>query len=159
MVAGAIVVGHAIKHLYNSGQSSLIMPEISKDLDLTRAQFGSLASVGQVALVVRDDGSGLSRRPFQQPRRPHDRHIAFADGWRDDADRVRPHLRHHAGGHVPGGDRPGDVPPAGVGGALPQVPRTAAGSLSRSTAWRRTWERYSGPPRSRRSSLSCYGGT
>ena len=49
MVAGAIVVGHAIKHLYNSGQSSLIMPEISKDLDLTRAQFGSLASVGQVA--------------------------------------------------------------------------------------------------------------
>ncbi len=49
MVAGAIVVGHAIKHLYNSGQSSLIMPEISRDLNLTRAQFGSLASVGQVA--------------------------------------------------------------------------------------------------------------
>jgi FSR family fosmidomycin resistance protein-like MFS transporter len=49
MVAGTIVVGHAIKHLYNSGQSSLIMPEISKDLDLTRAQFGSLASVSQVA--------------------------------------------------------------------------------------------------------------
>ena len=49
MVAGTIVVGHAIKHLYNSGQSSLIMPEISRDLNLTRAQFGSLASVSQVA--------------------------------------------------------------------------------------------------------------
>ena len=49
MVAGAIVVGHAVKHLYNSGQSSLIMPEISRDLDLTRAQFGALGSVGQVA--------------------------------------------------------------------------------------------------------------
>ena len=48
-VAGTIVVGHAIKHIYNSGQSSLIMPEISKGLGLTRAQFGSLGTASAVA--------------------------------------------------------------------------------------------------------------
>ncbi|MCL0100013.1 MFS transporter [Dehalococcoidia bacterium] len=48
-VAGTIVVAHAVKHVYGSGQSSLIMPEISIDLGLTRSQFGFLNTASAVA--------------------------------------------------------------------------------------------------------------
>ena len=48
-VAGTIVVAHAVKHVYNSGQSSLIMPEIKIGLELNRAQFGSLATASAIA--------------------------------------------------------------------------------------------------------------
>ena len=47
--ATTIIVAHAIKHIYNSGQTSLIMPEISKALGLNRAQFGSLATASAIA--------------------------------------------------------------------------------------------------------------
>ena len=138
MVAGTIVVGHAIKHLYNSGQSSLIMPEISRDLkpDTCPVRIARLGQPG--CLVVRYDGGGLPRRPVQQPRRPHDRHLPVADGRRDDAGGFRPHLRHHAGGHVPGRDRPGDVSTPRRWGSSPAGSRTAAGSPYRCTAWLRT---------------------
>ena len=48
-VASTIFVAHAIKHIYNSGQSSLIMPEIKIGLGLSRAQFGSLGTASSVA--------------------------------------------------------------------------------------------------------------
>jgi len=48
-VAATIVAAHAVKHLYNSGQSSLIMPEIKIGLGLNRAQFGSLATASTIA--------------------------------------------------------------------------------------------------------------
>lgn len=48
-VAGTVFVSHAVKHLYNSGQSSLIMPEIKVGLGLNHAQFGSLGTVGQIS--------------------------------------------------------------------------------------------------------------
>ncbi len=48
-IAATIFVAHAIKHLYNSGQGSLIMPEIKISLGLNRAQFGSLATSSSVA--------------------------------------------------------------------------------------------------------------
>jgi MFS family permease len=48
-VAATIVVAHVIKHVYNSGQSSLIMPEIKIGLGLNRAQFGSLATASTIA--------------------------------------------------------------------------------------------------------------
>lgn len=48
-IAATIFVAHAIKHLYNSGQGSLIMPEIKISLGLSRAQFGSLATSSSVA--------------------------------------------------------------------------------------------------------------
>ena len=47
--AGAIVFAHMVKHIYNSGMTSLIMPEIKIGLGLTRAQFGSLATVTAIA--------------------------------------------------------------------------------------------------------------
>lgn len=43
-VAATIAVAHAIKHVYNSGLRSLIMPDIKIGLRLDRAQFGSLAT-------------------------------------------------------------------------------------------------------------------
>ena len=48
-VAATITVAHTVKHIYNSGLSSLIMPEIKLGLGLTRAQFGSLATASAVA--------------------------------------------------------------------------------------------------------------
>jgi MFS family permease len=48
-VAATIFVAHAIKHIYNSGQSSLIMPEVKIGLGLNRAQFGSLATANAIA--------------------------------------------------------------------------------------------------------------
>ena len=47
--AATIFVAHAIKHIFNSGQSSLIMPEIKIGLGLSRAQFGSLATASAIA--------------------------------------------------------------------------------------------------------------
>ena len=47
-VAAAIVVGHAIKHLYNGGMRTMIMPQIKIGLGLSRAQFGSLATAQSV---------------------------------------------------------------------------------------------------------------
>ena len=48
-VAATIVTAHAVKHIYNSGQSALIMPEIKLGLGLNRAQFGSLATANAIA--------------------------------------------------------------------------------------------------------------
>ena len=48
-VAGAIFVGHAVKHVFNSGQGALIMPEIKLGLGLNRAQFGSLGTASAIA--------------------------------------------------------------------------------------------------------------
>ena len=48
-IAATIFVAHAIKHLYNSGQGSLIMPEIKISLGLNRAQFGSLATSSSIS--------------------------------------------------------------------------------------------------------------
>ncbi len=48
-IAATIFVAHAIKHLYNSGQGSLIMPEIKISLGLNRAQFGSLGTSSSIA--------------------------------------------------------------------------------------------------------------
>ena len=48
-VAATILVAHAAKHVYNSGQSSLIMPEIKIGLQINRAQFGSLQTASSIA--------------------------------------------------------------------------------------------------------------
>ena len=48
-LAAIIVVGHAVKHLYNSGLSSIILPELKIGMGLSSAQFGSLASVRSLA--------------------------------------------------------------------------------------------------------------
>jgi FSR family fosmidomycin resistance protein-like MFS transporter len=48
-VAATIFVAHAIKHIYSSGQSSLIMPEIKIGLGLSRAQYGSLGTASSIA--------------------------------------------------------------------------------------------------------------
>ena len=47
-LAAVVVVGHAIKHIYNSGLQAIILPEIKIGLGLSGAQFGSLASARSV---------------------------------------------------------------------------------------------------------------
>ena len=46
--AAAIVVGHAVKHLYNGGMRAIVMPQIKIGLGLNRAQFGSLATAQSI---------------------------------------------------------------------------------------------------------------
>lgn len=45
--AAVVVVGHTLKHLLTSGVSSVLMPEIKRDLALTGTQVGALGSMQQ----------------------------------------------------------------------------------------------------------------
>ena len=51
-LAAAVVVGHAIKHMYNGGMRTIIMPQIKIGLDISRAQFGSLATAQSITSVL-----------------------------------------------------------------------------------------------------------
>jgi FSR family fosmidomycin resistance protein-like MFS transporter len=42
-LAATVVLGHAIKHVYNSGMQSIILPEIKISMALNATQFGTLA--------------------------------------------------------------------------------------------------------------------
>jgi FSR family fosmidomycin resistance protein-like MFS transporter len=42
-LAATVVLGHAIKHIYNSGLQAILLPEIKLGLALTATQFGTLA--------------------------------------------------------------------------------------------------------------------
>ncbi len=48
-MAAAIMVGHMMKHLYNSGFSKLILPEIKVELNLSFARFGWLGTAQALA--------------------------------------------------------------------------------------------------------------
>ena len=43
-LAATVVLGHAVKHIYNSGLNSVIMAAIKDDMGLTGAQFGLLST-------------------------------------------------------------------------------------------------------------------
>ena len=53
-----MVVGHAVKHVYNSALQIHLMPEIKLDLGLTATQFGALATARQVTSGVTTMGAG-----------------------------------------------------------------------------------------------------
>lgn len=57
--ATTIVIGHAVKHVYNGGMRSIIMPQIKISLDISRAQFGSLATVQSIASGTSNFGAGF----------------------------------------------------------------------------------------------------
>ena len=66
-VAGAIVFAHALKHLYMSGQSTLIIPKITIDLNLSKSQhglFGTASNLGwwSATMVSGYLGDRFSRR-------------------------------------------------------------------------------------------------
>ena len=48
-MAAVIMVGHMMKHLYNSGFSKLVLPEIKVELNLSFSQFGWLGSAQALA--------------------------------------------------------------------------------------------------------------
>lgn len=47
-LAATVVLGHAIKHIYNSGLQSILLAVIKDDLALTGAQFGLLSTSGRI---------------------------------------------------------------------------------------------------------------
>ena len=47
-LAATVVLGHAVKHIYNSGLNSVIMAAIKDDMGLTGAQFGLLSTSQRV---------------------------------------------------------------------------------------------------------------
>lgn len=47
-LATTVVLGHTVKHIFNSGLRSAILPEIGVTLGLSGAQFGALSTAGQI---------------------------------------------------------------------------------------------------------------
>ena len=47
-LAITVVLGHAIKHIYNSGLRSVLLTAIKDDTGITAAQYGLLSTSGQV---------------------------------------------------------------------------------------------------------------
>ena len=47
-LAATVVLGHAVKHIYNSGLQSILLAVIKDDMGLTAAQFGLLSTSGRV---------------------------------------------------------------------------------------------------------------
>ena len=57
-LATTVVLGHAIKHLYNSGLQTILLPEIKIGLGLSATQFGALAFSRQATGWVTTVGAG-----------------------------------------------------------------------------------------------------
>ena len=57
-LAAIVAVGHGIKHLYNSGLRSLLLPEMKIDLHLSGARFGLLATAQQATSWGTTMGAG-----------------------------------------------------------------------------------------------------
>ena len=57
-LAATVTLGHAIKHIYNSGLQTIILPEIKIGLGLTATQLGSLAFSRQATSWVTTIGAG-----------------------------------------------------------------------------------------------------
>ena len=57
-LAATVVLGHAIKHIYNSGLQSILLPEIKLGLGLNATQLGTLAFSRQATGWVSTVGAG-----------------------------------------------------------------------------------------------------
>ena len=57
-LAVTVILGHAIKHIYNSGLQSILLPEIKLGLGLSATQLGSLAFSRQATGWVSTVGAG-----------------------------------------------------------------------------------------------------
>ena len=57
-LAATVILGHAIKHIYNSGVQTILLPEIKIGMGLSATQLGSLAFSRQVAGWVTNVGAG-----------------------------------------------------------------------------------------------------
>ena len=57
-LAATVVLGHAIKHIYNSGLQTILLPEMKIGLGLSATQFGSLAFSRQATGWVTTMGAG-----------------------------------------------------------------------------------------------------
>ena len=57
-LAATVVLGHAIKHIYNSGLNYVLLPEIKLGLDLSATQLGSLVFSRQATAWVATLGAG-----------------------------------------------------------------------------------------------------
>lgn len=57
-LAATVIIGHAIKHIYNSGLSTIILPEIKVGLGLSATQFGTLAFSRQATGWATTMGAG-----------------------------------------------------------------------------------------------------
>ena len=134
-LAATIVIGHAIKHVYNGGMRSLIMPEIKIGLDLSLVQFGSLAHrpIGNERAVHAP--GWLPGRPFQPQVRADAGTVAGADGRVSSVRRVRRELLGHARRDVVRRRRTRALPPTRPQQPLAAIPGQAPASPSPSTAW------------------------
>ena len=57
-LAAAVIIGHGIKHIYNSSLQVSLLPEISLGLGLSGAQFGLLSTAGRATSGITTIGAG-----------------------------------------------------------------------------------------------------
>jgi len=58
MLAAVVVVGHGIKHIFNSGLQTILLPEAKIGLDLSGAQFGSVLTARHITSWGTTIGAG-----------------------------------------------------------------------------------------------------
>ena len=58
LLAVVVVAGHAVKHVFNSGMRSLLLPEIKIGLGLSASQFGALLTANQITSWGTTVGAG-----------------------------------------------------------------------------------------------------
>ena len=58
ILAAAVVAGHAVKHIFNSGLQAILLPEARIGLDLSGAQFGSVLAARQMTSWGTTIGAG-----------------------------------------------------------------------------------------------------
>lgn len=57
-LAAAVIIGHGIKHIYNSSLQVSLLPEISLSFGLTGSQFGLLSTAGRLTSGLTTIGAG-----------------------------------------------------------------------------------------------------
>ena len=58
LLAVVVVAGHAVKHVFNSGMRSLLLPEIKIGLGLSGSRFGALLTASQITSWGTTIGAG-----------------------------------------------------------------------------------------------------
>ena len=121
-LAITVVLGHAIKHMYNSGLQSVILAVMKDDLGLTATQFGLLSTSGRVTsgattMVAGYLGDRFANRSGcdADDLAEHDGHLVLSAGDRSE-------LLADARSDAAGGHRAVAVPLAGDSRAIAQVP-------------------------------------
>ena len=125
LLACTVILGHAIKHIYNSGLQTILLPEIKIGMGLSATQLGTLAFSRQMTGWVTTVGAGYLGDRFANRASLMLAISMILMGVSYFLAGHASHLCVHGCRDAPDWDRPLDVPSARHGCAVPQIPRQA----------------------------------